>query len=308
MARGRNADTLSYVDGRPARRPTSVSNSCETQQDWLDQEGCQIDAVLRRGARCGDPGRATRPWARCGRSTTGRTARRGRPRFSANIRRHIELRGAGGPFNVSANTDRRVTGPSAAGPGRDMLLPWSRDRQRHRGRGAKYGDGRRVREPGVRQAGPSTNWGDAELPTTRSASSVRHEQRKGLKYLCRTGFAAGATRRTTPDAPRVDEGGPPGDSRRRGDPEEECVLPTPGRRVHPGGRCHVTTRCPFTQRNLRLDDLMIGAALWNVKTDRAGERNKRPCRRSAPSWPVPGGASTRPPAAIAMGKRSPGWP
>ncbi len=110
------------------------------------------------------------------------------------------------------------------------------------------------------------NWGNDALPTTRSASSAT-SARPSLKFICRTGFAGRAPADDYPLANRFDEVDTLVDLRRRADPLGERALlpPHQGGDLHPRRRCTAIRRFAFVQRNLKLADMMIGAALFNVR-------------------------------------------
>ncbi|MDT7559970.1 MAG: 4-hydroxyphenylacetate 3-monooxygenase, partial [Pseudonocardiales bacterium] len=98
------ADVLSYVDEETGERNSVANKLPTTQQDWVDKRAA-IDAVLdeARGVvtRVGDE-TVGEMWSLYdGQDVLDEVD----PRFSANIRRHIERAVREDPFHVSANTD-----------------------------------------------------------------------------------------------------------------------------------------------------------------------------------------------------------
>ena len=109
------------------------------------------------------------------------------------------------------------------------------------------------------------NWGDAEL-SDYALGFILDMGSPGLKYICRTGFAGRAPIEDYPLANRFDEV----DTLVVFDDVEipwENVLFYRDTKAASFIRAtlHRYSAFAFTQRNLRLADLMIGAALWNVK-------------------------------------------
>ena len=188
------------------------------------------------------------------------------PRFSANIRAHINRAVHGDLFHVSANTDPkgdRSKRPQDQDP--DMLLHVVRETDR--GiivRGAKY----ETAAPYANQAFAKptiANWGDSALSDYAVGFIVEMGQ-PGVKHLCRAGFAGRAPREDYPLSNQFDEI----DALVVFDDVEipwENVLFYRHTRAAAYIRAtlHRYSAFPYVQRVLRLADLMIGAALYNVR-------------------------------------------
>jgi len=176
------------------------------------------------------------------------------------------------PFHVSANTDPkgdRSKRPQDQDP--DMLLHVVRETDSGIVvRGAKYETAAAYSNQAFAKP-TNANWGDAEL-SDYAVGFILDMNARGLKYLCRTGFAGRRDPADYPLSARVDEV----DTLVIFDDVEipwEDVLFYRHTRAATFIRAtlHRYSALPFTQRNLRLADLMIGAALWNVKQTRPGE-------------------------------------
>src|SRR5271167_3648005 len=125
--------------------------------------------------------------------------------FSANIRRHIEALVTGDPFHVSANTDPkgdRSKPPQEQDP--DMLLHVVKETDR--GiivRGAKY-------ETAAAYANQAfvkptiANWGDDKL-SDYAVGFIAPMGARGIKHICRSGFAGRRPALDYPIANRFDE-------------------------------------------------------------------------------------------------------
>ena len=140
------------------------------------------------------------------------------------------------------------------------------DRQRHRRARRQVRDGRGLRQPGLREADHRQLGRLASCPTTRSASSSTWA-RRGMKHICRTGFAGRARRARTIRSPtastRSTRWSSSTTSRSRGRTSSSTA--TPARRTYIRATLHRYSAFAFVQRNLRLADMMIGAALYNVR-------------------------------------------
>ena len=299
------ADTLSYVDEQTGERNSVANKLPRTQRDWLDKRAA-IDAVLdeARGVvtRVGDE-TVGEMWSLYdGQDVLDEVD----PRFSANIRRHIERAVREDPFHVSANTDPkgdRSKRPQDQDP--DMLLHVVRETDSGIVvRGAKYETAAAYSNQAF--AKPTiANWGDAEL-SDYAVGFILDMNARGLKYLCRTGFAGRRDPADYPLSARVDEV----DTLVIFDDVEipwEDVLFYRHTRAATFIRAtlHRYSALPFTQRNLRLADLMIGAALWNVKQTGL-EKQQAVQEKLAQLACYREGINAHLTAAIAMGQRSPG--
>ncbi len=188
------------------------------------------------------------------------------PTFSANVKRHIERACFADPFHVSANTDPkgdRSKTPDQQDP--DMLLHVVRETDRGIVvRGAKYETAAAYANQAFTKP-TIANWGNDAL-SDYAVGFILDMGSPGLKYICRTGFAGRAPKEDYPLANRFDEV----DTLVIFDDVEipwENVLFCRHTRAATFIRAtlHRYSAFAFVQRNLRLADLMIGAALWNVK-------------------------------------------
>jgi 4-hydroxyphenylacetate 3-monooxygenase len=188
------------------------------------------------------------------------------PRFAENIERHVDRATVRDPFHVSANTDPkgdRSRPPQEQDP--DMLLHVVRETDSGIVvRGAKY----ETAAPYANQAfvKPTiANWGDAALSDYAVGFIVEMGQR-GVRHLCRAGFAGRAPAADYPLSNRFDEI----DALVVFDDVEipwENVLFYRHTRAASFIRStlHRYSAFAFVQRSLRLADLMIGTALHNVR-------------------------------------------
>lgn len=188
------------------------------------------------------------------------------PRFAENIERHIGAVIAGDPFHVSANTDPkgdRSKRPQEQDP--DMLVHVVKEVD---GgiviRGAKY-------ETAAAYANQAflkptiANWGDAQL-SDYALGCIVPMNAPGIRHICRTGFVGRAPQADYPLANRFDEV----DSLVILDdvfvPWENVLFYQHTRAAaHIRATLHRYSAFPFVQRTLAMADLMIGAALWNVR-------------------------------------------
>lgn len=188
------------------------------------------------------------------------------PQFSENIRRHVERAVQADPFHVSANTDPkgdRSKRPQDQDP--DMLLHVVRETDR--GiivRGAKY-------ETAAAYANQAfvkptiANWGDSEL-SDYALGFIVPMGAPGIKHICRTGFAGRAPVEDYPLSNRFDEI----DTLVIFDdvevPWEDVLFYRHTRAAaYIRATLHRYSAFPFTQRVLKLADMMIGAALFNAR-------------------------------------------
>jgi 4-hydroxyphenylacetate 3-monooxygenase len=188
------------------------------------------------------------------------------PRFAQNIERHIHTAIKNDPFHVSANTDPkgdRSKRPQEQDP--DMLVHVVKETDQGIViRGAKY-------ETAAAYANQAflkptiANWGDSKLSDYALGCIVRMNA-KGVKHICRTGFTGRAPERDYPLANRFDEV----DTLLILD---DVLIPWEDVLFYQHTRAasfirttlHRYSAFPFVQRTLSFADLMIGAALWNVK-------------------------------------------
>ena len=188
------------------------------------------------------------------------------PRFGDNIERHIHEAVRRDPFHVSANTDPkgdRSKRPQEQDP--DMLVHVVRETDAGIViRGAKYETAAAYAEQAFLKP-TIANWGDDKLSDYAVGCIVRMNA-PGVKHICRTGFAGRAPASDYPLANRFDEV----DSLVVLDdvliPWEDVLFYRHTRAAtFIRATLHRYSAFAFVQRILTYADMMIGAALWNVK-------------------------------------------
>jgi 4-hydroxyphenylacetate 3-monooxygenase len=188
------------------------------------------------------------------------------PQFSANIRHHIEAVLSADPFHVSANTDPkgdRSKSPQEQDP--DMLLHVVKETDA--GiivRGAKYETAAAYANQAFTKP-TIANWGNAAL-SDYAVGFVCDLGSPNLKFICRTGFAGRAPASDYPLSNRFDEV----DALVIFDnvliPWENVLFYRHTRAAtFIRATLHRYSAFAFVQRNLKLADMMIGAALFNVR-------------------------------------------
>ena len=259
------ADVMTYVDPDIGERCAVGLKLPHTQQDWHDKRR-STDAVMD------DIGGVV---TRVGDETVGEmwslydgkdVLNEVDPRFAENIERHIREAIHLDPFHVSANTDPkgdRSKAPQDQDP--DFLLHLVRETDNGIVvRGAKY----ETAAPYANQAfvKPTiANWGSSEM-SDYALGFIVEMGAPGLRHLCRTGFAGRAPIADYPLANRFDEV----DTLLIFDdveiPWENILFYRHTRAAqHIRATLHRYSAFAFVQRNLRVADLMIGAALHNVR-------------------------------------------
>ncbi len=228
------------------------------------------------------------------------------PQFSSNIRQHIQRVIQHDPFHVSANTDPkgdRSKRPQDQDP--DMLLHVVRETDVGIVvRGAKYETAAAYANQAFTKP-TIANWGDAEL-SDYAVGFVCDLGSPGLKFICRTGFAGRAPVEDYPLANRFDEV----DTLVVFD---DVLIPWENVLFYRHTRAatfiratlHRYSAFAFVQRNLRLADMMIGAALFNVRQtglDRQQAVQEKLARLAC----YREGINAHLTAAIATAERSPG--
>lgn len=188
------------------------------------------------------------------------------PQFSGNIARHVRHAVHGDPFLVTANTDPkgdRSRPPEAQDP--DMRLHVVRETDAGLIlRGAKFETA--AAYANLAYTKPTiTNWG-AEARSAHAIGFICDLDAPGLKFICRSGQATRAPAEDYPLTSRFDEI----DSLVVFD---DVLVPWENvlfyRHVQAAmlirATLHRYTAFAFLQRSLKLADLMIGAALFNVR-------------------------------------------
>jgi 4-hydroxyphenylacetate 3-monooxygenase len=188
------------------------------------------------------------------------------PRFADHIRDHVERVERSDIFHVSANTDPkgdRSKRPQEQDP--DMLLHAVRETDAGIVvRGAKYETAAAYAHQAFVKP-TIANWGDAEL-SDYAIGFVVPMNAKGLKHICRAGFAGRRPLADYPISNRFDEV----DTLLVFDdvliPWEDVLFYRHTRAASFIRSClHRYSAFPFVQRIQRLADLMIGAALFNLR-------------------------------------------
>jgi 4-hydroxyphenylacetate 3-monooxygenase len=258
-------DVMSYVDPDTGERHAIGLRLPRTHADWHDKRRA-VDAVMddARGIviRVGDETVGEMWSLHDGRDVLNEVD----PRFAANIERHILRVLREDPFHVSANTDPkgdRSKRPQDQDP--DMLLHVVRETGSGIVvRGAKY-------ETAAAYANQAfvkptiANWGDSAL-SDYALGFICDMGARGVKHICRTGFAGRRPADDYPLANRFDEV----DTLVVFDDVEipwEDVLFYRHTRAATFIRAtlHRYSAFPFVQRILRTADMLIGAALLNVR-------------------------------------------
>ncbi|MEZ4529400.1 MAG: 4-hydroxyphenylacetate 3-hydroxylase family protein [Thermomicrobiales bacterium] len=258
-------DVMSYVDPRTGERNAVGPKLPRTRDDWRAKR-LAVDTVLDdvKGivTRVGDE-TVGEMWSLYdGQDVLNEVD----PQFAENIRNHVAYAVRADPFHVSANTDPkgdRSKRPQDQDP--DMLLHVVRETENGIVvRGAKY-------ETAAAYANQAfvkptiANWGDDEL-SDYAVGFIAQMGQKGIKHICRTGFAGREPAADYPLSNRFDEV----DTLVIFDDVEipwENVLFYRHTRAAAYIRAtvHRYSAFPFTQRALRMADLLIGAALFNVR-------------------------------------------
>ena len=189
------------------------------------------------------------------------------PQFSKNIRNHVGKVLRNDPFHVSANTDPkgdRSKPPQEQDP--DMLLHVVKETDAgHRRARREVRDGGRLCQPGLHQA-HHRQLGQRRAVGLRRGLHLRFQFAQPQIHLphglCRPRAQGGLSARQP-----LRRGRCAGDLRQRPDPlGERPVLPAhQGRHRSSASTLHRYSAFAFTQRVLKLADMMIGAALFNVR-------------------------------------------
>ena len=188
------------------------------------------------------------------------------PRFAENIEKHIHTAIKLDPFHVSANTDPkgdRSKAPQDQDP--DMLVHVVKETDA--GiiiRGAKYETAASYSNQAFLKP-TIANWGNSELSDYALGCIVKMNA-PGVKHICRTEFAGRAPNADYPLSNKVDEI----DTLMILDdvlvPWEDILFYQHTRAASfIRATLHRYSAFPFVQRTLSYADLIIGAALWNVK-------------------------------------------
>ena len=188
------------------------------------------------------------------------------PQFAENIRRHVDRVVREDPFHVSANTDPkgdRSKRPQDQDP--DMLLHVVKETDA--GiivRGAKYETAAAYANQAFTKP-TIANWGDSQL-SDYAVGFICNLSAPNLKFICRTGFTGRAPAEDYPLSNRFDEV----DTLLVFDnvliPWEDVLFYRHTRAAtFIRATLHRYSAFAFVQRNVRLADFMIGAALFNAR-------------------------------------------
>jgi 4-hydroxyphenylacetate 3-monooxygenase len=236
-----------------------------TQQDWWDKRRATdtvLDAVGGIVTRVGDE-TIGEMWSLFdGQEVLNEVD----PQFSANIRRHVQAVIAQDPFHVSANTDPkgdRSKPPQDQDP--DMLLHVVKETDAGIVvRGAKYETAAAYANQAFTKP-TIANWGSSAL-SDYAVGFVCDLGSPNLKFICRTGFAGRAPAADYPLANKFDEV----DALVIFDnvliPWENVLFYRHTKAAtFIRATLHRYSAFAFVQRILKFADMMIGAALFNVK-------------------------------------------
>jgi len=228
------------------------------------------------------------------------------PRFSENIRSHIDKVLKADPFHVSANTDPkgdRSKPPQEQDP--DMLLHVVKETDAGIVvRGAKYETAAAYANQAFTKP-TIANWGNDKL-SDYAVGFICDLGSPGLKFICRTGFAGRAPIEDYPLSNRFDEV----DTLVVFD---NVLIPWDNVLFYRHTKAAMFIRATlhrysafaFVQRNLKLADMLIGAALFNVR--QTGLDKQQAVQEKLARLAVyREGINAHLTAAIALAERSPG--
>ena len=225
-------------------------------------------------------------------------------RFGKNIEAHVLRAVRLDPFHVSANTDPkgdRSKRPQDQDP--DFLVHVVKETDAGIViRGAKYETASAYANQAFLKP-TIANWGDAKLSEYAVGCIVKMNAR-GVKHICRTGFAGRRDARDYPLANRFDEI----DTLLVLDdvliPWEDILFYRHTRAAtFIRATLHRYSAFPFVQRTLQAADLMIGAALWNARqTGLEKQQAVQEKLAELATWRE--GINAHLTAAVVMGKRS----
>lgn len=256
---------MTYAESKTGEMNAIGNRLPRTKEDWWDKRRA-VDAVQREAGgvvtRVGDE-TIGEMWSLFdGQDVLNEVD----PRFSENIRRHIQRTITEDTFHISANTDPkgdRSKAPQDQDP--DMLLHVVKETDNGIVvRGAKYETAAAYANQAFTKP-TIANWGNSEL-SDYAVGFIADLGSPGLKFISRTGFAGRSSAADYPLSNSVDE-------------VESLVIfdnvEIPWENVlfyrHTKAASfirstlHRYSAFPFVQRTQHLADLMIGAALWNVK-------------------------------------------
>jgi 4-hydroxyphenylacetate 3-monooxygenase len=228
------------------------------------------------------------------------------PQFSANIRNHIDKVLRTDPFHVSANTDPkgdRSKPPQEQDP--DMLLHVVKETDAGLVvRGAKYETAAAYANQAFTKP-TIANWGNSAY-SDYAVGFICDLGSPNLKFICRTGFAGRAPAADYPLSNRFDEV----DTLVIFD---DVLIPWENVLFYRHTKAasfiratlHRYSAFAFVQRNLKLADMMIGAALFNARQTGL-EKQQAVQEKLAQLAVYREGINAHLTASIALAERSPG--
>jgi 4-hydroxyphenylacetate 3-monooxygenase len=228
------------------------------------------------------------------------------PQFSANIRKHIDRVLRHDPFHVSANTDPkgdRSKRPQDQDP--DMLLHVVKETDAGIVvRGAKYETAAAYSNQAFTKP-TIANWGDSAY-SDYAVGFICDLGSPNLKFICRTGFAGRGPVEDYPLSNKFDEV----DTLVIFD---DVLIPWENVLFYRHTKAatfiratlHRYSAFAFVQRNLKLADMMIGAALFNVRQTGL-DRQQAVQEKLAQLAVYREGINAHLTAAVALAERSPG--
>lgn len=228
------------------------------------------------------------------------------PQFAANIRNHISRVIKADPFHVSANTDPK--GDRSRPPQEqdsDMLLHVVKETDAGIVvRGAKYETAAAYANQAFTKP-TIANWG-SEAYSDYAVGFICDLGSPGLKFICRTGFAGRAPAADYPLSCKFDEV----DTLVIFDnvliPWENVLFYRHTRAaMFMRATLHRYSAFAFVQRNLKLADMMIGAALFNARQTGL-DKHQAVQEKLAQLAVYREGINAHLTAAIALAERSPG--
>ncbi len=259
----RTRDVMSYSEGDERH---AIGNKLpRTQQDWHDKRRATdmvLDEIGGIVTRVGDE-TVGEMWSLYDGTDVLNEVD---PRFAQNIAHHVQSVIARDPFHVSANTDPkgdRSRPPQEQDP--DMLLHVVRETDKGLVvRGAKYETAAAYANQAFTKP-TIANWGDAAY-SDYAVGFICDLGSPGLKFICRTGFAGRAPAEDYPLSNRFDEV----DTLLIFDnvliPWENVLFYRHTKAAaFIRATLHRYSAFAFVQRNLKLADMLIGAALFNAR-------------------------------------------
>jgi 4-hydroxyphenylacetate 3-monooxygenase len=295
---------LTYADETTGELNDTFYKPPRTQADWTDKRKA-VDAVMWEiggvATRLGDE-TIGEMWSLYDGQDVLNTVD---PRFSQNIKHHIEKALRTDPFHVSANTDPkgdRSKPPQDQDP--DMLLHVVKETDAGIVvRGAKYETAAAYSNQAFVKP-TIANWGDSKL-SDYAVGFIANMGDPKIKHICRTGFAGRAPLNDYPLSNRFDEV----DTLIIFD---DVLIPWKDvlfyrhtqAATYIRSTLHRYSAFPYTQRILTYTDMMIGAALFNVRQTGL-EKNQAVQEKLSTLAVYREGINAHLTAAIALAERSP---